>query len=141
MTDVQESLTRKQLTTLALIGLSILILFAAGFAWIYYYIGVLGNGGVDVFLAVAPFCILPYLIVISIYVAFFMAKFAKGRWRYPWLWGFGGFALTVLFSVGLPILLSPVFPYQSPVIFTFLAPVLSTLAIMLLISIRKKVTL
>src|SRR5260221_1588536 len=104
MTDVQESLTRKQLTTLALTGLSILILFAAGFAWIYYYIGVLGNGGVVVFLAGAPFCILPYLIVTRIYVAFLIAKFAKGRFRCPWLWGFGCFALTVVVSVGLPIL-------------------------------------
>src|SRR5258706_10659500 len=103
MTDVQESLTRKQLTTLALTGLSILILFAAGFAWIYYYIGVLGNGGVFVFFVVAPFCILPYLIVISFYVAFFMAKFAKGRWWYSWLLGFGGFCMHVFFSVGLHI--------------------------------------
>ena len=139
MTDVDNSITTNQLTALALIGLSIVVLFALGFIWIDDYI--MRHGGVDVFLAVAPFYILAYLIVISIYVGFFMAKFARGRWKHSGLWGIGGFVLTVLLSVGFPILLSPVFPYQSPVTFAFVAPVLSTLAMMLLISIRKKVTL
>jgi len=82
MTDIENIPTRKQLTTLGLIGLSILILFAAGFVGIYYYMGVLEHGGVDVFLAFAPFCILPYLSVTSIYSGSFIAKFAKGKWRH-----------------------------------------------------------
>ena len=41
--------------------------------------------------------------------------------------GIGGFALTLIFIIGFPILLSPVFPYPSPAIFAFLAPVLSAL--------------
>ena len=53
MTTMDNSITKKQLTTLALIGLVILVLFAAGFVWLYYYVGVLGNGGEDVFLAFA----------------------------------------------------------------------------------------
>jgi hypothetical protein len=119
---------------------------ALGFVWLYYYVGVLGNGGVEVFLAFAPFCIFPYLVVISVYVGFYAARFAKGRWKHTWLRGIAGFALTLLFIMGFPILLSPVFPYQgpaifaSPVIFAFLAPVLSALLIVLLISIRRKAT-
>lgn len=146
MTNMNNSITKKQLTTQALLGLLILVLFAAGFVWLYYYVGVLGNGGVDVFLAFAPFFIFPYLVVISVYVGFFAARFAKGRWKHAWLWGIAGFALTLLFIMGFPILLSPVFPYPSPAIFAgpaifaFLAPVLSALLIVLLISIRRKAT-
>ena len=146
MTNVDNSITKKQLTTLALTGLLILVLFAAGFGWLYYYVGVLGHGGGEVFLAFAPFWIFPYLVVISVYVGFFAARFAKGRWKPAWLWGIAGFALTLLFIMGFPSLLSPVFPYQSPTIFAgpaifaFLAPLLSALLIVLVISIRRKAT-
>ena len=139
MTNMDNSITKKQLITLALIGLLILVLFAAGFVWLYY-------GGVDVFLAFAPYFIFPYLVVISVYVGFFAARFAKGRWKHAWLWGIAGFALTLLFIMGFPSLLSPIFPYQSPAIFAgpalfaFLAPVLSGLLIVPLISIRRKAT-
>ena len=142
MTAMNNSITKKQLTTLALLGLLILVLFAAGFVWLYK--GVLGNGGGEVFLALAPYWVFPYLVVISVYVGFFAARFAKGRWEHAWLWGIAGFALTLLFILGFPSLLSSVFPYQSPVIFAgpaifaFVAPVLSALLIVLLISIRRK---
>ena len=142
MTAMNNSITKKQLTTLALLGLLILVLFAAGFVWLYK--GVLGNGGGEVFLALAPYWVFPYLVVISVYVGFFAARFAKGRWEHAWLWGIVGFALTLLFILGFPSLLSSVFPYQSPVIFAgpaifaFVAPVLSALLIVLLISIRRK---
>ena len=86
MTNMDNSIQKKQLTTLALIGLVILVLFATGFVWLYYYVGVLGNGGVDVFLAFAPYFIFPYLVVISVYVGFFAARFAKGSWKHAWLW-------------------------------------------------------
>jgi len=145
MTTMDNSITKKQLTTLALIGSLILVLFAASFVWLYYYGVVLGNG--DEVLAYAPFWIYPYLVVISVYVGFFAARFAKGRWKHAWLWGIAGFALTLLFILGFPSLLSPVYPYQSPVIFAgpaivaFLAPVFSALLIVLLISIRRKATM
>ena len=144
MTIMDNSTTKKQLTTLALLGLLILVLFAAGFVWLY--VGVLGNGGGEVFLAYAPFWVFPYLVVISVYIGFFAARFAKGRWKHVWLWGIAGFALTLVFILGLPSLLSPVFPYPSPAIFAgpailaFVAPILSAVVIVLLISIRRKVT-
>ena len=140
MTTMDNSITKKQLTTLALIGLLILVLFAAGFVWLYY-------GDVDVFLAFAEFFIFLYLAVISVYVGFFAARFAKGRPKQAWLWGIAGFALTLIFIIGFPSLLSPVFPYPSPAIFAgpaifaFVAPVLSALLIVLLISIRRKATM
>ena len=146
MTTLDNSITKKQLTTLALTGLVILALFAAGFVWLYYYVGVLGHGGDEVVLALAPFWIFPYLAVISVYVGFFAARFAKGRWKHAWLWGIAGSALTLLFIMSFPGLLSPVFPYQSPTIFAgpailaFIALVFSVLLIMLLISIRRKAT-
>jgi len=146
MTTMDNSITKKQLTTLALLGLVILVLFAAGFVWLYYYVGVLGHGGGEVVLALAPYWVFPYLVVISLYVGFLAARFANGRWKLAWLWGIAGFALTFVFILGFPGLLSPVFPYQSPVIFAgpaifaFLAPVLSALFIVLLISIRRKAT-
>ncbi len=139
MTDMKNSGTMNQLTSLAMIGLSILVLFALGFIGVDDY--VMRHGGVDVLMAVTVFYVLIYLIVIGIYVGFFVARFAKGKSKYFRLWGIGGFILSVLFGIGFPILLSPVFPYQSPILFVFLAPVLSTLTIMLLISIRKKVVL
>jgi len=144
MTTMDNSITKKQLTTLALLGLLILVLFAVGFAWLYK--GVLGNGDGEVFLALAPYWVFPYLIVVSAYVGFFAARFAKGRWKHAWLWGIAGFALTLLFILGFPSLLASAFPYQSPVIFAgpaifaFVAPVLSALFIVLFISIRRKAT-
>ena len=146
MTAMDNPLTRKQLTTLALMGLVILALFAAGFVWLYYYVGVLGNGGGEVVLALAPFWIYPYLVVISLYVGFFAARFARGRWKHAWLWGIAGFSLTLLFIPGFPFLLSPLFPDPGPVIFAgpailaFVAPVLSALLIVLIISLRRKGT-
>jgi hypothetical protein len=144
MTTMDKSITKKQLAILALIGVVILALFAAGFVWLYYYVGVLGNGGGEMLLALSPYWVFPYLVVSSVYVGFFAARFAAGRGKHAWLWGIAGFALTLLFILGFPILLSPVFPYQGPTIFAgpaifaFLAPLLSALLIMLLISIRRK---
>ena len=146
MTNMDNSISKKQLTPLALIGLLILFLFAASFVWFINYAGVLGNGGEDVFLAFLRFWIYSYLVVISVYVGFFAARFAQGRWKRAWLWGIAGFAVTLLFILGFPGLLSPIFPYQSPeifagpAIFAFLAPVLSALLMVLLISIRRKAT-
>ena len=146
MTNMDNSISKKQLTPLALIGLLILFLFAASFVWFINYAGVLGNGGEDVFLAFLRFWIYSYLVVISVYVGFFVARFAKGKWKHAWLWGIAGVPLTLLFILGFPSLLSPIFPHQSsvifggPAIFAFLAPVLSALFIMLLISIRRKAT-
>src|SRR5689334_1361362 len=144
MTTMDNSISRKQLTTLALIGSLILVLFAAGFVWLYY--GVLGKGRGEIFLALAPYWIFPYLGVSSVYVGFLSSRFASGRSRYAGLWGIAGAALTLVFIMGFPGLLSPVFPYPGsvifagPAIFAFLAPVLSGLLIVLLISIRRKST-
>lgn len=144
MTNSEKSISTRQLTTLALIGLVILVLFAVGFVWSYYHPGVLGNVGEDVVLAIGRFWIFAYLVVTSVYAGFFATRLAKGRWKHTWSWGITGFALTLIFIMGVPKLLSPIFPYQSPVIFAgpaifaFLAPVLSVLSIMLLISIRRK---
>ncbi len=141
MAEVEDTSASKEFQKLALTGLSLITFFAIGSAWFYYYVGVLGHGGVDVLIAFAPLCFVPYLIVASIYVGFFTAKFANSRWKYPWLWGISGFVLTILLIIGLPMLLESVFPYQSPVIFAFFAPVLSTSLIMLLISMRRKAVL
>ena len=142
MTTIDNPITKKQLTTLALIGLLILVLFAAGFIWLYR--GVLGNGEGEAFLAYAPFWVFPYLVVNSVYVGFFTASFVKGRGKPVWLWGIAGFALTLLFILSLPSLFLPLFPDQSPEIFAgpaivaFLAPILAALVLMLLLSSRRK---
>jgi len=138
MTTLDNSITKKQITTLALIGFVILALFAAGFVCLYYYVGVLGHGGGEVVLALSPFWIFPYLVVISVYVGFLTARFARGRSKHAWLWGIGGFTLTLLCIMGFPGLLSPVFPSPSPEIFA--APVLSALFVVLLIYLRRKAT-
>ena len=137
MAEVDSSIANKKLMRLGLIGLAIVILFAASFVWFWYFVGVLGNGGVDVLIAFMPVCLLPYFIVITVYVGFFTAKFAEGRWSYNWLWGISGSVLTILFIIGSPGL-SFLIPYYSSAIFVFLSPVVSTLLIMSLISIRKK---
>jgi hypothetical protein len=146
MTDMDNSISVKQLTTLALIGLLILVLFAASFVWFLNYHGVLGNRGEDVILGFLRSWIYSYLVVISVYVGFLAARFAKGKWKHAWLWGIAGVPLTLLFTLGIPSLLSPIFPHQSsvifggPAVFAFLAPVLSALLIVLLISIRRRAT-
>ena len=144
MTAMNDPISKKKLTTLTLIGVVILGLFAAGFVWLVYYVRVSGDGGGELFLAYAPFWIFPYLVVSSVYVGFFAAAFAKGKWKHTWLWGITGFALTLLFIMGMPSLLSPISPFQNPEIFAgpalfaFLAPIFSALLIGLLISIRRK---
>lgn len=144
MTNTEKSISTKQLIILALIGLVILVLFAVSFVWSYNHTGVLGDVGEDVVLAIGRFWIFTYLVVTSVYVSYFATRFAKGRRKHAWFWGITGFALTLVCIMSVPSLLSPIFPYQSPVIFAgpaifaFLAPVLSVLFIMLLISIRRK---
>lgn len=145
MTTMAESITKKQLTNLVLLGLSILLLFAAAFVWLYA--GVLGNGRGEAFLAYAPFWVFPYLVVNSVYAGFFAARFARDRGTFAWPWGIAGFALTLLCILGIPSLLSPLFPYESPeifagpAIFAFAAPMLSVLLIVLLISMRRRATI
>ena len=145
MPAMDRSITKKYLTTLILVGIVVWGLFIAGYVWLVSYVAVSGEGGGGLFLAYAPFWILPYLIVCSVYVGFLSARFATGRWKHAWFWGLAGFALTLLFILGGPGLLSPVYPYQSPeifagpAIFAFMAPILSALLIMLLISSRVKV--
>ena len=139
MTDAEET-ARKEFKALVWVGFPILVLLWAGFVWINYYVLMYG-GGIDVFIAVAPYCVFPYLIVMSIYAGIFMTTFARGRWKHPWLWGVAGIAMTALFSLGILILLSPIVPYLSPVIFAFVVPVLSIGLILRLIAIRKRVSL
>jgi hypothetical protein len=146
MATLDNSITKKQLTALALIGFVILALLAASFICLHYYVRVSEDGGGEVVLALSPFWLYPYLVVSSVYVGFFTARYAKGRWKHTWFWGIAGFTLTLLFTIGIPSLVSPVFPYQSPeifagpAIFAFLAPILSALFIVLVLSIRKKAT-
>ncbi len=45
MTEADNSITTKQLTTLVLIGWVILDLFAAGFLWLVYHVRVAGDRG------------------------------------------------------------------------------------------------
>jgi hypothetical protein len=113
---MDNSITKKQLTTLALIGLLILVLFAAGIIWLYY-------GDVDVPFTLAEFFVFYYVGVINVYVGFFTASFAKSRGKPAWLWGIAGFALTL---------------FAGPVIFAFFAPVLLGMLIVLLISIPER---
>jgi hypothetical protein len=146
MATMDNSITKKQLTTLALLGFLILGLFVAGFVWLVYSVRVSGAGGGELFLAYAPYWTFPYLIVGSVYVGFFAARFAQGRWKQTWFWGISGFALTLIFLIGIPRLLANVFPFPSPeifggpAIFAFLAPILSALLLALLISRRSKAT-
>jgi hypothetical protein len=141
MAKIEDTLTTKPLRTLSLIGLLLWLFFLIGFAGFYYYVGVLGQGGVDVFIAFMPLWFFSYLVVISVYTGLLMSRLAQGRWKYPGLWGISGGILTSLLIVGLPILFSSVFPYLSVAILSFLAPLLSVLLIGLLISIRRKATL
>jgi len=134
------------MSRLVLTGLWILLLFAGAFVGLVYYLRAGGDGAGEVFRAVAPYWIFPYLAVTSVYAGFLAARFARGRWKHAWLWGIAGCAFTFLSTISVPRLLSPLFPYQGPEIFqgpaplAFLAPGLSALSIVLLISIRRKAT-
>ncbi|HOI29812.1 MAG TPA: hypothetical protein PLZ15_08655 [Melioribacteraceae bacterium] len=128
----------RQIILPAIAGLIIIILFAVGFIWLYTsYKG-------EEFLSLAPYWIYSYLGVTCLYSGFFTARFAKAKGRKILLWGSLGFLLTLIFTITIPGLLSPLIPYEGPEIFAgpailaFLAPVLSVIITLLLISIRKK---
>lgn len=131
-------LTNRQFILPSIAGLIIIILFAVGFIWLYTsYKG-------EEFLSLAPYWIYSYLGVTSLYSGFFTARFAKSKGRKILLWGFLGSLLTIIFTITIPGLLSPLIPYVGPEIFAgpailaFLAPVLSVGIILLLIYILEK---
>ena len=140
MAKMKDTRTMKPLTKLALIGALLYVLFLAGLAGFYYYAGFIGEVSTGVMFIFAPLWFFSYLIVISGYSGFFMAKLAQGRWKYPWLWGISGGILTSLLMEGF----APVFQFSSLlsiVIVSFVAPILSTLLIGLLISVPRRTTL
>ena len=132
MTNAHTDLSSKEIKRLALIGLAIIGLFAAGLAGIRY--------AEDPGLGIGLYTLwwLSYPLIISIYVGFFAGKVAKGRWRFFWLWGVAGFLLTRISIVVLPRLPGPAFSYPSAIILPFIAPVLSAALILLLIDLRKR---
>ena len=130
MTNAHAALSSKEIKRLALIGLAIIGLFAAGLAGIRY-VEDPGWG-----MGLYTLWWLAYPLIISIYVGFFAGKVAKGRWRFFWLWGVAGFLLTLISINNLPPLLGTVFSYRSAIIFPFIAPVLSAALILRLIGLR-----
>ncbi len=52
---MDKSITKKQVTTLALLGFLILALFAVGLVWLRSYSGVFWSKDEDIFLAFAPY--------------------------------------------------------------------------------------
>lgn len=137
MSDVAVPLTWKQITKFAVAGTFIVFGFLLALASIFLYDAL---RPADIALTVAPLCFLPYVLAISVYVGFFMAKLAKGNGKNSWFWGIIGFIITIGFTIGFPLIIafSFLFPHTSPVVFSFLAPFLSTSITALLISIRKK---
>src|SRR5687768_159855 len=135
MSELPVPLSRSAIKQLIIIGVSIWLFFTVGFGLFVYY--VMRHGGVDVFIATAFVCILPFLPVSIIYSGYFVVSLARGRWKFPWLWGVAAAILTILLLIGLPATLSPFFPYQSPVIFLYAAPVLSTVIFGVLVTLRK----
>jgi hypothetical protein len=131
MTNAKPTLANKEIRRLALIGLAIIGLLAAGFAGI----GLTEGPGWGI--ALYSLWWLVYPLTISLYVGYFAGKVAKGRWRFFWLWGVAGFLLTLISIKNLPQLLVPVFSYRSVIIFPFIAPVLSAVLILSIIGIRK----
>lgn len=134
-----DTITKKHIKILGLIGFLILLLFIIGYFWLVYVVRVSKDGGGEKFLEYSPFWVFPYLTVMSIYVGFLAVRFSKGRRKLTWLWGILGFAITLLFILILPSLLLTLFPNQTPLIFggsaisAFLAPILSTALTLFLI--------
>lgn len=131
-------LTNGQIILNSIAGLIIIILFAVGFIWLHT------NYKSEEFLSLAPYWIYSYLGVTGLYSGFFTAGFAKAKGKRRPLWGFIGSLLTLILTLTIPGLLSPLIPYEGPEIFAgpailaFLAPVLSVIITLLLISINKK---
>ena len=137
MSDQSEKSSQGEFRSLITNGIILVVVWFVAFIGIYVYVVILGNGGADVYSEVSPLCFFPFIIVSSIYVGYFMAKFSKNKGKHPWLWAIIGFVTTVGFIVVLPIIVSGIFPGIS-ILFAFLAPVLSTLLTILLINIRRK---
>ena len=108
MTNMDNFIPKKQLTTLALIGLLILVLFAAGFVWLYQ--GVLGNGRGEDFLAYAPFWIYPYLVVSQCLCRLFCRKIRKRQMEACLALGNRGFCSD-----------SPIHPWFSKLVITHIS--------------------
>jgi len=140
------TITKKRYTSQALLGSLILAIFALGLVCLHSWSGVYWSEEKDLFLAFSPYWIFSFLVVNSVYVGLFAATLAKGKRKNRWIWGISGFALTLLFILVLPGLLSNLIPYRGPEIFAgpailaFLAPVFSLMIIMLLIFTRRKKT-
>jgi hypothetical protein len=128
----------KRLFALALLGLLILVLFTAAFAWLVREV----EG--EAFLALAPWFVYPYLAVTSLYAGYFCARFAQGRVKSAWVWGLAGAALCLALVLGLPRFMAQVLPNTGTELFAgqagvaFLAPLLAVLLLVLLISPRRR---
>jgi hypothetical protein len=117
MSETPHESSRKIVLYFTLGGLGIFLLYALLFVFIAL------NGGVDVFIAVAPICVGSFLLLASIYVGVFMATYSKSKGNSPLLWGFLGLILTAGLIYGAQLLMPPLIiiaPILSSVITTFL---------------------
>ena len=144
MSNLTVPLTWKQITKFAVVGIFIVFGFLLAIVGIFLYDAL---RPANIALTIAPLCVLPYVPAISIYVGFFMSKLAKGKGKNSWVWGIIGFIMTIVFTIGFPLIVilslfssgtNSVFSHTSPVLFSFLAPFLSAPITALLISIRRK---
>src|SRR5574341_827258 len=141
MEGATSPLSSKQIIKLIVIGTLIVCAFFLALAVLFFKVE-----DPDLFLAIAPFCYLPYVITISSYAGFFMAKLAKGNGRRSWLWAIIGFGMTLGFIFIMPtayILFEFRFPHLfsiSPAAFSFLAPFLSISITALMVKTRRKLS-
>ena len=138
MINTATHLSWKQIVKYAVIGILIVAVFLSALVGAYYYVGVMGNGGPDALIAAIPVGLFLYMLIISGYVSFFMAKLAEGKGKLSWPWAVLGFILTFGFAVSFPLVFSFLFPYDIPAIFSFFAPFLSTPITVLLMNIGRK---
>ena len=139
MTSKIESLSRKQLTKLAAVGIILLLSFVAVFFFtLVYNGGLLSDGGLGAMIMFSFSFSISYVLVMSVYVGYLVSAFARGRRRYPFRWAIIGFVLTVVAIILLYRLRSSLLPYWSPICFAFLAPIWSALFTILLIDSRGK---
>jgi hypothetical protein len=144
--DTRSRPVAGQAGVLVLKMLSILAVFAAALVGLFAYLRVGGDGAGEVFLALAPYWLFPYLAVTSGYAGVLAARFARGRSPYPWAWGIAGGVLCLVSTIALPRVISPLLSYSGPRVFdgpapiAFLAPVLSVLVMVSFISMGRRPT-
>lgn len=81
-------------------GLAVLLLLVVAFFGTYLLLAVPESKGMDFFLHLTPWLVIPYLVLSSIYAGSLAFHFSKGHLIHKWLWSAGACILSLSLGLG-----------------------------------------